>query len=290
MSAHTFSESLHLNTRADTAVAQGATRRATIVRRDANRTLARRGAEQHGGNPRAHGARPHVGNARSCALVTQRRPRNLERIGPSSGEVPRPNPVTSGVTRAASSSTDGASGATPRAPGGVGSRPRARKSPGTAVAWEVGSRAAPTPAAPVAALDEDGDGDGVRDRYDNCPHTLRGVEVNANGCWEFKGLRFDFDEIVIKDPASLDEAIGIMRARPELTGEIRGYTDAVGTSKYNQKLSKARANTVREYFIQHGIAASRVRAVGFGMNDPVASNETDEGRALNRRVELEPDR
>ncbi|MBK7973710.1 MAG: OmpA family protein [Deltaproteobacteria bacterium] len=152
--------------------------------------------------------------------------------------------------------------------------------------------APPPPPAPVAVapVDGDDDGDGVKNSKDKCPNTPKGVPVNANGCWEFKGLTFDFDKAVIKNPASLDEAITIMKANPNLTGEIRGYTDGKGTEKYNQKLSERRANAVREYFIQHGIAADRIRAKGYGMANPVASNDTEEGRAQNRRVELEPDR
>jgi OOP family OmpA-OmpF porin len=65
-----------------------------------------------------------------------------------------------------------------------------------------------------------------------------------------------------------------------------GHTDAVGTDQYNMRLSLRRANAVRDYLIAGGISASRIRAEGFGESQPVASNETAEGRAQNRRVEL----
>jgi hypothetical protein len=69
---------------------------------------------------------------------------------------------------------------------------------------------------------------------------------------------------------------------------VQGHTDIVGTEDYNQRLSEARARTVTDYLLTKGIAADRLRAVGFGTRRPLADNETDEGRALNRRVELVP--
>jgi OOP family OmpA-OmpF porin len=151
---------------------------------------------------------------------------------------------------------------------------------------------APPKAAPVAAVPAvlDSDGDGVPDSRDKCPNTPKGVKVNADGCWELKGVYFDTDKAVIKDPRVLDEAVAIMKADPKITGEVRGYTDSTASEVYNQKLSERRANAVRDYFIKQGIAANRVRAKGFGESNPVASNDTADGRALNRRVELHPDK
>ena len=151
---------------------------------------------------------------------------------------------------------------------------------------------APPKAAPVAAAPAvlDSDGDGVPDSRDKCPNTPKGVKVNADGCWELKGVYFDTDKAVIKDPRVLDEAVAIMKADPKITGEVRGYTDSTASEVYNQKLSERRANAVRDYFIKQGIAANRVRAKGFGESNPVASNDTADGRALNRRVELHPDK
>jgi OOP family OmpA-OmpF porin len=95
---------------------------------------------------------------------------------------------------------------------------------------------------------------------------------------------------VIKDPRVLDEAVAIMKANPKITGEVHGHTDSTGSEAHNQRLSEARANAVRDYFIKQGIAPERVRAKGFGETMPVASNDTAEGRAMNRRVELHPDK
>ncbi|WP_410211750.1 OmpA family protein [Aquirhabdus sp.] len=67
---------------------------------------------------------------------------------------------------------------------------------------------------------------------------------------------------------------------------VRGYTDNVGNASYNQQLSQERANSVANYLIRQGVAASRVQAVGYGMNNPVADNSSEAGRSQNRRVEI----
>ncbi len=67
---------------------------------------------------------------------------------------------------------------------------------------------------------------------------------------------------------------------------VRGYTDNVGNASYNQQLSQERANSVANYLIRQGVAASRVQAVGYGMNNPVADNSSESGRSQNRRVEI----
>jgi OmpA-OmpF porin, OOP family len=149
------------------------------------------------------------------------------------------------------------------------------------------TKAAPVVATPVAVVDSDGDG--VPDSRDKCPNTPKGVKVNANGCWELRGVYFDSDKAVIKDTKALDEATAILKANPKITGEVRGYTDNTASAEYNQKLSEARAMAVRDYFVKQGIAPERIRAKGFGETNPVASNDTVEGRAQNRRVELHPD-
>jgi OOP family OmpA-OmpF porin len=67
---------------------------------------------------------------------------------------------------------------------------------------------------------------------------------------------------------------------------IEGHTDSIGTDAYNQKLSERRARTVRDHMVGQGIAADRITTRGFGESKPIASNETAEGRAQNRRVEI----
>jgi outer membrane protein OmpA-like peptidoglycan-associated protein len=75
-------------------------------------------------------------------------------------------------------------------------------------------------------------------------------------------------------------------AYPSLHVAIEGHTDSVGSDQYNQDLSEHRAEAVRDYFVQQGILSNAVEARGFGKSEPIASNDTPEGRQQNRRVEL----
>src|SRR5439155_26742044 len=86
----------------------------------------------------------------------------------------------------------------------------------------------------------------------------------------------------------LAKVSGIVLAYPTLHLQVEGHTDAVGTDEYNQSLSERRASAVRDYLVQQGIAANSVDARGFGKTQPIATNETGEGRQQNRRVELVP--
>ncbi len=103
-----------------------------------------------------------------------------------------------------------------------------------------------------------------------------------------RGVNFDFDKANIRPDAVpiLEEAARTLKDESELTVAVDGYTDAVGSDAYNQRLSERRANAVKAYLEQLGVAGSRLTAKGFGKSDPVASNDTAEGRAQNRRVEL----
>ncbi|NLI82180.1 MAG: OmpA family protein [Deltaproteobacteria bacterium] len=113
-------------------------------------------------------------------------------------------------------------------------------------------------------------------------------ELDLEGHVAIYGIYFDFDKWTIKSESekSLSEIVKLMKGYPDLAVEIQGHTDSVGTREYNQKLSEKRAGAVRAYLIQHGIQQSRMASRGYGLDQPVASNDTEEGRALNRRVEL----
>jgi outer membrane protein OmpA-like peptidoglycan-associated protein len=84
----------------------------------------------------------------------------------------------------------------------------------------------------------------------------------------------------------LAKVSGIILAYPSLHVSVEGHTDSVGGDEYNQSLSELRAQAVRDYFVQQGIASGAVEAHGFGKTAPIASNDTPEGRQQNRRVEL----
>jgi OOP family OmpA-OmpF porin len=141
----------------------------------------------------------------------------------------------------------------------------------------------------------DSDGDGVCDGCDKCPDTAKGVKVDRDGCPELpdlsklEGITFRFDKSdVIPDPNPvLNEALDILRAYPNAKVEIQGYTDWIGTEAYNMKLGLRRAEAVKKYLIDHdGINPDNLITKSFGESNPVASNETKEGRAKNRRVEF----
>jgi OOP family OmpA-OmpF porin len=99
---------------------------------------------------------------------------------------------------------------------------------------------------------------------------------------------FDFDSAKLRPSGEqrIDELIDGLQANPRLTVLVAGHTDSIGSEQYNQRLSEARANAVRNYMISRGIDASRISTRGYGEMDPVASNDTEEGRAQNRRVEI----
>lgn len=103
-----------------------------------------------------------------------------------------------------------------------------------------------------------------------------------------RSVHFDFDKSTIRPDAVavLDEAAETLKAEGGIAVIVEGHTDRVGTDAYNQILSHRRADAVRQYLVKHGIPANRITTEGFGESRPVASNDTVDGRAQNRRVEL----
>ena len=136
----------------------------------------------------------------------------------------------------------------------------------------------------------DSDRDGVYDYKDKCPGTPVGVKVDSKGCWVIKGVHFDTAKWDIKPEfyPILDEVVTVLANKPDLKLEIEGHTDNRGTLTFNQKLSENRAKAIMEYFIKEGINPKRLSAKGFGPSQPIDANDTSEGRAKNRRVELQP--
>lgn len=103
-----------------------------------------------------------------------------------------------------------------------------------------------------------------------------------------RGVNFDFDKSNIRSDARpiLDAAIATLKDDPSVRVAVEGYTDSIGTEAYNQGLSQRRAQSVVDYLVAGGIARDRLQPVGMGESNPVASNDTEDGRAQNRRVEL----
>ncbi len=159
----------------------------------------------------------------------------------------------------------------------------------------------PEPAAPAVEKEEeekiaeaparkDSDQDGVFDDEDQCPGTPLGAEVNLKGCWSLAGVLFDYDKAVVRPDAygMLDKVYHILVANPDMDIILKGHTDSRGSDDYNMDLSRRRAAAVQAYLIRKGIRPDRIETRGYGEAQPIASNESDDGRALNRRVEIEP--
>ncbi len=144
----------------------------------------------------------------------------------------------------------------------------------------------------------DSDEDGIIDPEDGCP-LLPGYRPNK-GCPEInpavrRALDVIFENLIFAtnsaniDATSLDDLdvlVDIMKDDPNLKLSIEGHTDNRGDSQYNLELSRLRAEAVKQYLVDRGIAAGRITAIGYGQTRPVASNETVQGRLKNRRVEL----
>jgi outer membrane protein OmpA-like peptidoglycan-associated protein len=144
----------------------------------------------------------------------------------------------------------------------------------------------------------DSDADGVPDPMDRCPGTAAGMQVDAVGCLPpspaapivLEGVSFlsGSDKLTLASQGPLDRVVVALRERPDLHVMIEGHTDNVGNRDANLRLSKARADAVRAYLVSKGIDARRLGTVGYGPDQPVAGNETAQGRAQNRRVQLRP--
>jgi OmpA-OmpF porin, OOP family len=162
--------------------------------------------------------------------------------------------------------------------------------------------------------DGDEDGDGVPDSRDKCPGTPKGIKVDANGCPPppppvavveevvvvkeetivIRDVHFEFDsaKLTAADKVKLDTIV--TRLKKEAPGtqlRVTGHTDSVGSDTYNKKLSDRRAHSVVEYLVSNGIPRSSFVSVqGAGESQPVADNKTADGRAMNRRVEIQINR
>ncbi len=150
----------------------------------------------------------------------------------------------------------------------------------------------------------DSDGDGLPDNLDECPQEVG--PASNNGCqlpppppaveevvvetinFHAREIQFASSSAEIKGTSfdKLDVILGIMKEYPEARFTIYGYTDNTGPEDFNHQLSKDRANAVKDYFVSKGIESNRFEAGGYGEKNPIAPNDTPEGRKENRRVEI----
>lgn len=186
---------------------------------------------------------------------------------------------------------------------------------GLSIVSRFGSVPAPAPVAapappPAPTCDQlDDDNDGVNNCEDQCPNTPAGTMVGPDGCpqkvvIDLRGVNFKFDRPskgesniapTLQEPTSdsmdvLKQAVDTLQRYPQVKVKVAGYTDSVGADSYNQGLSERRAKIVYNYLTSNGIDASRLEGpIGHGENNPVATNDTKDGRARNRRTELQVD-
>jgi len=163
--------------------------------------------------------------------------------------------------------------------------------PGTPKGMEVDANGCP-----------DTDGDGVPDNLDKCPGTPRGVPVDDTGCplagiemagdeWFVRGkILFAVNKATLNPEAQelLIKVASFLKKNPRYMVEIQGNTDNTGPMAWNMELSKMRADSVRDFLVTNGVDAGRLTTKGFGPNEPIAPNNTAEGRAKNRRVDFAP--
>lgn len=158
---------------------------------------------------------------------------------------------------------------------------------------EVEASPPPPPPPPPPPEPLDSDGDGVLDDSDLCVDTAAGAVVADNGCVSsgvLQGVNFETGSAALSDQAvgTLDLVIAELRANPGLQISVQSHTDNQGSAANNMELSRQRAVTVVRYLADvGGIELARMSAVGFGESEPLQSNKTAQGRAANRRVEIE---
>ena len=142
----------------------------------------------------------------------------------------------------------------------------------------------------------DADKDGVPDYLDKCPATPVGTIVNTDGCplpgeklLSLTGVNFATNKAVLTMHAKgiLEEAVTLLKHTDDVIDvRVEGHTDSRGSDAYNMKLSQERARSVVNYLVSRGVKRSSLVAVGMGERAPVASNDNEEGRAANRRVDF----
>jgi len=140
----------------------------------------------------------------------------------------------------------------------------------------------------------DTDGDSVPDERDQCPNTLKGGRVDAQGCLlknqsiTLNNLTFELNSATIAASSrpTLDQLVKSLNTQTDFNVLVAGHTDSSGSDQYNHNLSEKRAAAVANYLISQGVEKTRISHKGYGESQPIASNKTVSGRAMNRRVEF----
>jgi len=134
----------------------------------------------------------------------------------------------------------------------------------------------------------DADGDGVFDHVDQCASTPKGARVDDSGCWIIQIIHFASNKKNIQSSIYpyLEEITKVLNLNPTMRLGIYGHTDSVGRALHNLILSKNRAQTVANELLKMGLSKERLIVDGFGETQPIATNETKDGRAKNRRTEI----
>lgn len=112
--------------------------------------------------------------------------------------------------------------------------------------------------------------------------------ISAGVVFTLNNVFFEYNKYALKDKSKveLDNLVKFLKENPEISGEVSGHTDNIGDKARNKELSLQRAHSVRDYLVEHGIDASRLIYKGYGDTKPAATNNTNEGRAQNRRIEF----
>ncbi len=165
---------------------------------------------------------------------------------------------------------------------GDGTLDSADRCPGTPAGMPVDEYGCPTA--------NDSDGDGVVDELDKCPNTPAGTKVDINGCPlpETVVIYFAFDSSALTAEAkgALDRVATNLNNKNFVIAIANCHADSTGTEEYNVKLSERRAAAVANYLVSKGVAEKQIRQRAYGETRPASSNDTAEGRAKNRRVEI----
>jgi OOP family OmpA-OmpF porin len=135
----------------------------------------------------------------------------------------------------------------------------------------------------------DDDNDGILNSVDTCPDTPANTVVDASGCMKKIYMKINFKtgstEVDSKSQKNIELFAKFLEETQNYSTEIVGYTDNVGSTPFNQKLSQTRADAVKALLLKEGVENSRVKATGMGEKDPAYTNDTKEGRAQNRRID-----